>query len=121
LSAYVQRTALSNQRILRDQDGRITFSYVESATGLTKTCTVSADEFLRRVLQHVLPKGFHKVRYFGWLHPRARSRFLRVQTLLAVPLIFQEPAPKPPALHRQCPQCRKFTLEAIVHIKPRPP
>ena len=121
LSAYVYRTALSNQRLLSDQDGLITFGYTESGSGVRKTCTLEAHEFLRRFLQHVLPRGFHKVRYFGWLHPRAGKRFLLVQSLLAVPLILsrrEEPAPAPP-LHLKCPHCGQYALEAIARIKPR--
>jgi len=48
----------------------ITFTYRESESGATKLATVSAPEFLRRFLQHVLPRGFQRVRYFGWLAPR---------------------------------------------------
>jgi hypothetical protein len=73
LAAYVVHTALSSQRIVRDAGGRIPFSYRESESGATKAMTVEADEFLRRFLQHVLPKGFQRVRYFGWLAPAARG------------------------------------------------
>jgi hypothetical protein len=50
-------------------------------------------QFLRRVLSHVLPDGLHKVRYFGWLHPKARKRLSQVQTLLAVPILLTHPPP----------------------------
>lgn len=119
LSAYVYRTALSNRRLLSDKDGLITFAYTESGTGADKTCTLAADEFLRRFLQHVPPRGFHKVRYFGWLHPRATPRFRRVQSLLAVPLILSrraEPETLPP-LHLQCPHCGKDALQAVARIR----
>ena len=90
LSAYLFRTALSNKRLISDQNGHITFGYIESQTGKSKTLVLDAINFLARVLQHVLPAGFHKIRYYGWLHPRARKRFLLVQTLLALPLILSE-------------------------------
>lgn len=119
LSAYVYRTALSNQRLLSDQEGKVSFSYLESDTGKRKVCTLEAHEFLRRFLQHVLPRGFHKVRYFGWLHPRAGKRFLLVQSRLAVPLILsrrEDPAPEPP-WHLRCPHCGRNALEAVAWIK----
>jgi Putative transposase len=78
LSVYLFRTALSNKRLMSDQNGHITFGYIESQTGKSKTLVLDAINFLARVLQHVLPAGFHKVRYYGWLHPRARKRFLLV-------------------------------------------
>jgi len=122
LSAYVFRTALSNRRLLEDKDGRVTFAYTESGTGLKKTCQLSAVEFLRRFLQHVLPRGFHKVRSFGWLHPRALSRFLLVQSLLAVPLWLSPPAADPPAPpHLRCPHCGQCALVAVAWLKRRPP
>ena len=48
-------------------DGKVTFRYRASDTGKLKTCTLPAEEFIRRFLQHVLPKGFVKVRYYGFL------------------------------------------------------
>jgi Putative transposase/Transposase zinc-binding domain len=75
LSAYVFRTALSNKRLISDQNGDIAFGYIELQTGKSQTLVLDAISFLARVLQHVLPAGFHKVRYYGWMHPRARKRF----------------------------------------------
>lgn len=121
LARYVQRTALSNARLLADDGTHITFAYTESGTGLRKTCRLPADEFLRRFLQHVLPKGFQRVRHFGWLHPRAQRRFLRVQTLLSVPLVLRPDGPSgPPPLHLRCPRCAGFTLQLVGRL-PRPP
>ena len=121
LSAYVQRTALSNQRILADQDGRITVSYTESKTKARKTLVLEADTFIARVLSHVLPPRLVKVRYFGWLHPRAKTRFLKVQTFLAVPLFFDRATPKPP-IHLRCRLCGKPALVRIGRLRrPRPP
>ena len=123
LSAYVFRTALSNKRLISDHNGDITFGYIESQTGKSQRLVLDAITFLARLLQHVLPAGFHKVRYYGWLHPRARKRFLLVQTLLALPLILSkhsrgEPAPPP---HLRCPICGNFTLEIIARLKRAPP
>lgn len=120
LARYVSRTALSNARLLEDDGTHITFAYTESDTGLHKTCRLTAEAFLQRFLQHVLPKGFQRVRHFGWLHPRAQLRFLRVQTLLAVPLFLGALQPPAPPLHLRCPRCACFTLKIIGRL-PRPP
>lgn len=121
LARYVQRTALSNARLLSEDGTHITFGYTESATGLSKTCRLQAVEFLRRFLQHVLPKGFQRVRHFGWLHPRAQRRFLRVQTLLSVPLVLRPDGPSgPPPRQLRCPRCAACTLQIVGRL-PRPP
>jgi Putative transposase/Transposase zinc-binding domain len=118
LSAYVYRTALGAQRIVRDEHGRITFTYRESENGRTRPGTVSAPEFLRRFLQHVLPRGFQRVRYFGWLSPAAVRRWTRLQTLLdwrpaAVP---SKSSPPPPL----CPVCQ-LPMRFIGRIARAPP
>jgi Zn ribbon nucleic-acid-binding protein len=72
LAPYVFRVAISNQRILKLKNGRVTFRYRASDTGRWQRMTVSAHEFLRRFLQHTLPKGFVKVRYYGLFSPSRR-------------------------------------------------
>lgn len=83
LAPYIFRVAISNHRFLSLQDGRVTFSYKESATDLTRRCTLSATEFIRRFLQHVLPPRFVKVRYYGLLSPANRHLLLKARQLLA--------------------------------------
>lgn len=63
LAPYVFRVAISNNRILKLEDGQVTFKYKESATDQIKFCTIPAEEFIRRFLQHVLPDRFIKLRY----------------------------------------------------------
>ncbi len=72
LAHYIFRVAISNGRILKLADGKVTFRYCASDTRRWQTCTLSAEEFLRRFLQHVLPKGFVKVRYYGLFSPSQR-------------------------------------------------
>jgi hypothetical protein len=74
LAPYIFRVAISNRRILALEDGQVTFSYKDSATDQTRFSTIPAEEFIRRFLQHVLPKGFVKVRYYGLL--AASNRYL---------------------------------------------
>ena len=69
LAPYNFRVAIGNRRIIRAANGKVTFRYRASDMGQFRTCTLTADEFLRRFLQHVLPKGFVKVRYYGLFSP----------------------------------------------------
>jgi len=75
LAPYIFRVALSNSRILKVADGKVTFRYQDTNGGQMRVCTLAAEEFIRRFLQHVLPKGFVKVRYYGLLSP-SYSRIL---------------------------------------------
>jgi hypothetical protein len=88
LAVYVFRVAISNQRILKLENGQVTFRYQDTRTGKRKRRTVAAQEFIRRFLQHILPKGFVKVRYYGIFSPSWRARLPLLQqqlTLLALP------------------------------------
>ncbi|MEZ4296661.1 MAG: IS91 family transposase [Polyangiaceae bacterium] len=104
LGRYVHRTALSDKAILADDHHGVTFSYRRSQDGQRRTMTLPPDEFLRRFLQHVPPKGFHRVRTFGLLHPAHRETLHRLQLLLA-PAPAAEQPPRPPRPPRQCPKC----------------
>ena len=83
LAPYIFRVALSNNRLVSLVDGQVTFNYKESATDQIKSCTLAAEEFMRRFLQHVLPERFVKVRYYGLLAPRHRHLLVQVRQLLA--------------------------------------
>jgi hypothetical protein len=73
LARSVHRIALTNARLLAMDERTVTFRYKDRKTGQWRTCTLTGHEFLRRFLQHVLPKGFHKVRYYGLWHPAQRA------------------------------------------------
>ena len=113
LARYVGRTAISDERVVSADDQTVTFRYTDSATQQRRQGTLSAAEFLRRYLQHVLPPGQHRVRYFGWLHPARQARRLLVETLLAVPIIVTAPPPEPPQWHLRCPHCAAFALVRV--------
>lgn len=74
LAPYIFRVAISNNRILKLADGKVTFRYRATDTGKLRTSTLPAEEFIRRFLQHVLPRGFVKVRYYGFLAPGCRNQ-----------------------------------------------
>ena len=82
LARYVFRIALTNARIVGLDDQTVSIQYKERKTGRPRTCRLSGDEFMRRFLQHVLPRGFHKVRYFGLWHPAQRHNAARVRQML---------------------------------------
>src|SRR3990172_4180604 len=77
LSRYTHRVAISNNRIQAIGDGRVTFQYKDYKDGgASKTMTLTADEFMRRFLLHVLPQGFVRIRHFGFLANRHRKQKL---------------------------------------------
>lgn len=82
LSRYVHRIAITNSRILSDNNSNISFKYQECNQGKWKKLTLSAMEFMRRFLQHVLPVGFHKIRYYGFLSPSRRDIFRLLKVAL---------------------------------------
>ncbi len=74
LARYVFRIAISRSRIIRMDETHVTFRYKDNSTGLWKMEQITGIEFIRRFLLHVLPKGFHKVRYFGLWAPGNKTR-----------------------------------------------
>lgn len=83
LAPYIFRVAISNHRILDMEDGQVTFRYRATETGKLKISSLPAEEFIRRFLQHVLPKGFVKVRYYGFLASGCRPRLAALRQQLA--------------------------------------
>ena len=68
LAQYTNRVAIGNNRIANISDGKVTFRYKDSKTGrYNREMTLSVNEFIRRFMQHILPCGFYKIRYFGIL------------------------------------------------------
>jgi hypothetical protein len=83
LAPYVYRVAISNNRIEYAGDASVTFRYRESDSRTLRRMTLTPMEFIRRFLQHVLPDGFHKVRYYGLLSPSNRKTLKLLQNILA--------------------------------------
>ena len=106
LARYTHRVAISNHRIVDVTDSHVTFRWKDYAHhSRQRTMTLTSEEFLRRFVQHVLPKGFPRIRYFGWLANRRRRllprcRLLLVQTPPATPAA---PADEPAVW--LCPYC----------------
>lgn len=79
LGRYVHRVAITNARILNSNDDYIRIRYLDRSKGKYRCASLQPDEFIRRFLQHVLPKGFHKVRAYGLLSPRYREQLNQIQ------------------------------------------
>ncbi len=111
LGRYTHRVAISNHRLISLVDGQVTFRWRDSAHhNEQKWMTLSLDEFLRRFLLHVLPKGFVRIRNFGFLANRRRASLLPLCFHLLGPAPNTEPARSTANLNdahdlRLCPQC----------------
>ena len=129
LARYVHRIAITNSRILAIDDGQVTFRYQKTGESCWRTMTLTADEFIRRFLQHVLPSGTHKVRYYGLWAPTNRPLLRRVQVALlssippGPPVQTALPAePAGPGSSRQanaCPFCSTGTLLFLRRLPPQ--
>jgi len=93
LGRYTHRVAISNHRIRRVENQTVTFQYRDRKDGdRRKEVTVSADEFIRRFLLHVVPPSFRRIRYFGFLANRSKQQSLpRCRELLGMPEAVSEP------------------------------
>jgi hypothetical protein len=136
LAPYIHRIAISNRRLLSLSQGslenaQLTFQYRASDTGQLKQCSLSAEIFIHRFLQHVLPRGFVKVRYYGFFAPTCRSRLTSLQKLLVLTVpqesYLQQVDPDtkcnstPPVT--QCPKCGSamFILRRLCPLACRSP
>jgi hypothetical protein len=101
LSRYLYRGVIGESNIVSNQNGNITFKDVESRTGKTRYHTVKGEDFLWLVLQHVLPKGFRRLRDYGFLHGNAKKLLKLVQMVLQIMIqICSRPRPV-----FRCPLC----------------
>ncbi len=83
LARYAFRIAITNTRIVAMDDTHVIFKYKHRNTDQWKACRLTGVEFLRRFLMHVLPKGFHKLRYYGLWHPSKHDLQQRTRLLLS--------------------------------------
>jgi hypothetical protein len=134
LARYIYRIAISNNRIDAIDNGQVTFHYRDNKTQLVKRVTISGQDFVARFLQHVLPRGFTKVRYYGLWSPSSAAKLVEARAQLP-----SAPPPpqtdKIPARHRDgriratatpdlcttchlCPFCRQGPL-LFLRVLPR--
>ncbi len=109
LAPYVFRVAISESRILTVKDRTVWFHYRKPGSRRLRTLALDVLEFIRRFLQHVLPAGFMKVRYYGCMHPNAAISQERLSALIEMAYGFAiaptpdvDPQPPPPLV---CPHC----------------
>ena len=128
LGRYTHRVAIANERIMGLENDQISFVYKDYKNGAKKkVLTLEAHEFIRRFLLHILPKGFHKIRYYGLLATRNRKTKLNQ----ARKLLGQQPLQKPQKLPWylilekvmginpfQCPKCQKGRMKQVQLILP---
>jgi hypothetical protein len=124
LAHYTHRVAIANGRLLSLENGQVAFRWRDSAHGnKPKVMTLPALEFMRRFLLHVLPRGFVKIRHFGYLANRERKRALPLcftllsSALASAPSVRAAASPRPRET-RTCPYCQKGTLVAVVRLSP---
>ncbi len=124
LARYIFRVAISNSRLERIENGQVTFRYRNNRTQLLQRVTIPGEEFIRRFLLHILPRGCAKVRYYGLWSPTARPLLDQARLLLgqatagsaSVPATVAEatpPAPLTPAAPARCPHCHLGQLLAL--------
>ncbi len=107
MSRYLYRGVISENNIVSNHNGRVTFRYVESSTGKTRYRTLNGEDFLFLIIQHVLPKGFRRVRDFGFLHGNAKKLLALVQLVLRVIITEIQQRPRPIF---KCPCCKKAMI-----------
>ncbi|RJG00806.1 IS91 family transposase [Noviherbaspirillum sedimenti] len=95
LGRYLYRGVIQEKDILQAGRNSVTFRYRDSKSGKWATRTVAGVEFLRLVLQHVLPKGFRRARNFGFLHPNSKRLLGLLQVVLRVRFTPAPPTPRP--------------------------
>jgi hypothetical protein len=110
LSRYTHRVAISNRRLLAFDENGVTFRYKDyrrNGADRQQVMTLGSDEFIRRFLLHVLPRGFHRIRHYGLLASSARrANLTRARVLLAVvPPLDNDPPEERPDVYTPCPCC----------------
>jgi hypothetical protein len=131
LGRYTHRVAISNHRLVDIDDATVSFRWRDYRdANQSKTMTLSADEFIRRFLIHVLPLGFHRIRYYGLMgNCHRKEKLARCRSLLAMPIVVPlEPGPPTDYRERyqaltgrslhQCPACQRGRMITVETLKP---
>jgi hypothetical protein len=108
LAPYVFKVAISNSRIIKVENNTVFFRYSKPRSRRLRTMALDALEFIRRFLQHVLPTGFMKIRYYGFMNPNCSVPFEKVSTLIQMAYAFalkMPDYPEKPLLSLTCPTC----------------
>lgn len=119
LGRYLYRGVIREQDILRYTDTTVTYRYHHAKTGQYRTKTVTGEYFLYLLMLHVLPKGFRRVRCYGFLHPCSKRLIMFLQMALRVPGFKLLPIgnKRPPIMCRKC----GAVMQIIMTMIPKPP
>jgi hypothetical protein len=131
LARYTHRVAISNQRLIALSEGQVTFRWKDYADGnAVKEMTLDVREFTRRFLLHILPRGFVRIRHYGFLANRCRSERLDCCRKLLACSANQATSFEPPNIipdqceaDRQselCPVCREGRMKILKKLEPEP-
>jgi len=118
LSRYLYRGVIAERDIIAHRNGQVTFQYVESKTDKVRTRTLDGAAFLWLILQHVLPRGFRRVRDYGYLHGNAKKLLHLVQLILQVTLPFPRESNRSRPVCSACGQPMRVALIVRRHSKP---
>lgn len=122
MGRYLFRVAITNNRIIKLENGKVTFRYTDSKTGKTKIVTLDALEFIRRFLQHVLPHNFMKVRYYGYLASASKKKMDALKKMLFVDSVAGTKQQEEHQISKilKCPICGS-PLQWVETLKKSPP
>ncbi len=115
LAQYVHKIAISNNKITKVEKHKVTFRYIEANSGKEKNITLDVIEFIRRYLQHVLPTGFQKVRYYGFMSSAAKRTLNVIKSILSANNLhnnFESSKKKyKTGIIFKCPKCGKLMIK----------
>lgn len=123
LGRYTHKIAISNHRIRSTDDSKVTFQYKDYRKGEQKLqMTLSDQEFIRRFSQHILPKGFVRIRHYGFLASSwKKQRLPALQQLLGAKVLTADTSTKKPVTHRRCCACSTGYVSTILVFRGRAP
>jgi len=126
LGRYTHKIAISNHRLQKQENGKVDFTYKDYKHGsATKTMQVDGMEFIRRFSLHILPKGFVRIRHYGILsstNKKRKAELIKAQLpAIKIPAYIKPKIKKEPFNPRQCPCCKKQTMQTVLHFKNKPP
>lgn len=107
MGRYLFRVAITNNRIIKFADGKVTFCYKDSKSEKTKIVKLEALEFIRKFLQHVLPHNFMKVRYYGFLASASKKKMAALRKMLFIDAVCVNENKEQKQIHKmlKCPIC----------------
>ena len=120
LGKYVQHSVISDSRVLSMEGEQVCIAVKNRQSGEYEPLRMDGVEFIRRYLLHALPKGFHRIRYRGFLHARGKRRLELLQVLLYERLVKKDPPKQPSEAVYLCRRCG-IAMQAVKRLARSPP